>query len=144
MGRVLGIDFGDRRSGVALSDPGGVVALPRGTVEGEKALCDAVAGLVRDEGVELVVVGLPRNMDGSVGRKAEGVLAFVERLRARLGDVPIETWDERLTTVQAERELRSGGVGFHGRRERIDRVAAQILLQSYLDARRAREGRAED
>jgi putative Holliday junction resolvase len=133
MGRVLGIDYGEKRIGLALSDPTGSLARALEVVEGEDALWGVLERLGRDEDVDRIVLGLPRNMDGSVGRKAREVMEFKERLERRAG-LPVETWDERLTTVEAERYLRAGGIGPRKRGRRVDKVAAQILLQSFLDA----------
>ncbi|HLU48804.1 MAG TPA: Holliday junction resolvase RuvX [Planctomycetota bacterium] len=139
MGRVLAIDFGDRRFGLAMSDPTRTIARPLEVVEGEKRTLERVGALIASEGVEEIVVGLPRNMDGSLGPKAESVLAFVERLRGGVPEgIAIETWDERLTTVQAERNLAEQGVSRHRRRERVDALAAQILLETWLARSRSR------
>lgn len=132
MGRLLAIDYGEKRTGLALSDPSGTLASALDVVEGEQALWDSLERLVREKEVERIVLGLPLNMDGSVGPKAREVLAFKARLEARV-NVPVETWDERLTTVQAERSLRAGGASGRQRVRRLDKVAAQILLQSFLD-----------
>jgi len=151
---VLGIDLGDRRVGVAVSDPGGAIAFPLTVLDGSNrsALLRAVEDLVREKEAERVVVGLPRNMNGTLGERAEIVLAFREELAARL-DVPVETWDERLTSVQAERVIRTGEgreteKGGRPRRRggkkrrppekaRVDRIAAVLILQSWLDRRAA-------
>ncbi len=132
MGRVIGIDYGTKRFGLALSDTGRTLASPVAVLHGEAALRRELDRLIETEEVDRVVVGLPLNMDGSVGRKAKEVLAFRDRL-ARSLELPVDTYDERLTTVQAEDLLREAGFSFHQRAERIDKVAAQILLQSYLD-----------
>lgn len=94
--------------------------------------------LLAEEDVERLVVGLPLNMDGSVGPKAKAVLAFKERLEKEWG-VPVDTWDERLTTAQAHAAMRQAGLSGRQRTQRVDAVAAQILLQSYLDRQRAHE-----
>lgn len=131
MGRVLGIDFGDRRFGLALSDPTRTICRPFEVVEGEKNVLARVAALIGEEGIDQIVVGLPKNMDGSIGPKARTVLAFVERLEGAV-PVPVETLDERLTTVEAERSLAASGLSRDARKRRVDAVAAQILLQSWL------------
>ena len=135
MGRVLGVDYGSKRIGLALSDLSGLIARPLAVVDGEAELFTLLPRLVEEEEVETVVIGLPRNMDGSLGPKAREVLEFKARLEERT-DLPVETWDERLTTVQAERALRDGGLSRGKRGRRVDKVAAQILLQSYLDRAR--------
>lgn len=138
--RALGVDLGSRRIGVALSDSGGVLASPYETVErsGDEGRDHARLLALADEAdVEVVVVGLPLALDGSVGPAAEGVLAEVDRLR-RVTSLPVETYDERLTTVTATRLLREGGVKGKARRRVVDQVAAAVILQSWLDGRTAR------
>ncbi len=133
---AVGVDLGARRIGIALSDSGGTVATPWTKVErcGDEALDHRRIGeLVAEAEAEVVVVGLPLSLDGSVGPAAEGVLGEVERLRAVLA-VPVETYDERLTTVTAERVLRAQGVTGRRRRQVVDQVAASVLLQAWLDA----------
>ena len=142
MGRYVGIDHGDRRFGVALSDAGAVLASPRDVVEGEAALERYLERLIRDEEVIGLVVGLPLNMDGSAGPRAAKVRAFVARLEARFG-LPVATWDERLTSFQAESLLLEAGVRGSRRRARVDVVAAQLILQGFLDAQRPRQDPGE-
>ena len=134
--RAVGVDFGSRRIGIALSDSGGTVATPWTKVErsgDESRDHRRIAELVEEAEAEAVVVGLPLSLDGSIGPAAEGVLAEVERLRVVI-DVPVETYDERLTTVTAERALREQGVTAKRRRQVVDQVAASVLLQAWLDA----------
>ena len=132
--RVIGIDLGMRWIGIALSDETGTIATPLAVAEGvEKALC-LLRKIIADDGGERIVLGLPRNMDGTLGPKAKEALRFADLLRDRLG-VPVEVWDERLTTVEAERYLREADVPPRRWKERVNQVAAQILLQSFLDAR---------
>ena len=104
MATVIGIDLGDRRVGVAVSDPTGTIALPLPVLDGSdrRALLRAIEKLVREREADRVVLGLPVNMNGSLGERAEIVLAFREELAARIG-APVETWDERLTSVQIGR-----------------------------------------
>jgi putative Holliday junction resolvase len=135
MARVLGIDYGTRRIGLALSDIGQTLASPMAVVYGEPALYRELERLFAEESVERIVVGLPLNMNGTLGPKAKEAIAFKERLERRFG-IPVDTSDERLSTVQAEDALREAGLSFAKRAERIDKVAAQILLQTYLDRRR--------
>jgi putative Holliday junction resolvase len=97
-----------------------------------KKLAAHIAALVREKGIERVVVGLPRNMDGSIGPAANEALAFAERLRMQL-TCPVVTWDERLTTVAAHRTLRDAGHTTRTSRGKVDQVAAQLILQGYLD-----------
>jgi len=135
MSRTIGVDHGRKWFGIALSDASGRLARPLEVVKGEAQVLDRLADLIAAEGVERIVLGLPRNMDGSLGPKAREVLKFVETLRERF-PISVETWDERLTTVEAERYLREAGVPRRRWAERVNQVAAQILLQSYLDAHR--------
>jgi putative Holliday junction resolvase len=133
--RILGIDYGQKRIGVAISDEMGIVATPLGNVEenGVNAAVAAIAKMVSERAVGKIVVGLPRNMDGSLGAKAQETQAFVEKLKARV-KIPIQTWDERLTTKAAERVLIKANVSRKKRREVVDKMAAQMILQSYLDS----------
>jgi len=135
--RYLGLDVGDARIGVALSDETATIASARPTLTrvGPRRDVAAVAALVRENDVGEVVAGLPRRLDGSIGPQAEKVLELVERLR-RAVRVPVVTWDERFTTALAHQALAEAGVGRRDRRDKVDRVAAVLILQSYLDARR--------
>jgi putative holliday junction resolvase len=135
--RALGIDLGSRRIGVALSDSGGLMASPYETVErsGDTGLDhQRLLALAEEAEVEVLVVGLPLALDGTVGPAAEAVLAEVDQLRAAT-TTPVETYDERLTTVTATRLLREGGVKGKARRQVVDKVAAAVILQSWLDGR---------
>jgi len=136
MARTIGLDLGERRIGVALSDSAGTLATPYEvlTRSGDRARDRArLVELLDETGAELIVVGLPLSLDGSRGPAAQQVEAEVEELRAQLG-VPVETWDERLSTVEAERRLRAAGVRGRRRRHVVDQVAATVILQSWLDA----------
>lgn len=135
-GRIVGLDPGARRIGVAVSDGLGLTARGLAVAEGEEDLGRILRRIDAEDGIEVIVVGLPRNMDGSIGPKAREAMAFAERLRARTGR-PVELWDERLTTVEATRRLAERGVRGRRRSGKVDQAAAQIILQSYLDARRA-------
>lgn len=136
MTRILAVDLGDRRIGLAVSDPSGLIASPAGRIETDSAenAVQAVAQAARDKEAEEILVGVPFNMDGSVGEMGRKSLDFAERLRDVTG-LPVHTWDERLTSVQADRALRQGSMSRKKRKQRRDIVAAQIILQSYLDAR---------
>jgi len=132
--RILALDHGTARIGVAVSDPLKMIAQPLEAVPAQP-FADFLARLkvlIREQEVELILVGMPRNMDGSYGEAAVRVREFVIVLRESVA-VPLETWDERLTTVLAQRFLSEGGVRGAGRRERVDKTAAALLLQSYLD-----------
>ena len=133
-GRVLGIDYGSRRVGIALSDPLRVLARGAGTMENTPGLVTAVAGLIREEQVVLVVVGMPYGPDGGQGGKAEEVGRFVEELRGAV-EVPVETWDESYTSVNARQAFIDGGMKKKQRQEkgRVDEMAARLLLQEYLE-----------
>jgi putative holliday junction resolvase len=141
--RVLGIDPGARRIGLALSDPEGQFASPlpallaRGTEQTVQRLADEAARLA----VERVVVGLPLRLDGTEGESARLARKLAERLGAATG-LPIVLWDERFTSRAAERALAEAGARGARRKQAVDSVAAALLLQSYLDAERERDGRA--
>jgi len=135
MGRVMGLDVGDRTVGIALSDPLGVTAQGLPTLE-RTALqrdLDHLEAVCREHEVERIVVGLPLNMDGSEGPRAALTRAFARELERRTG-LPLELWDERLSTAQAERILLAADVSRRKRREVIDRLAAQVILQSWMEA----------
>ncbi len=138
MPRLLGLDVGDRRIGLALSDPLNITAQPLGVLErvGLKKDLDALAAMCVEHGVGELVVGLPTDRYGELGPQAENVLGFVKKLAERT-DLPVRTWDERFTTVAAERTLRDGGVPGKRRKGVRDQMAAQLILQAYLDARRS-------
>ncbi len=135
-GRWLGLDYGSRRIGVAVCDPTGTVATPLATVENrgiEAVLTDLrrIASEVRAVGL---IIGLPVRTGGEEGPEARAAREFGARVETTLG-IPVRLWDERLTTAGAERALIEGGVRRERRRAIIDRVAAQMILQSYLDSR---------
>jgi putative Holliday junction resolvase len=133
--RVLGIDPGTRRIGVALSDELGLIALPLATLErgSEQETIDRLLAALGGKRPRLAVVGLPLRLDGSEGGAARQARQLAALIEARL-DVEIELWDERMTSVQAERLLAEAGLSSKARRGPTDRVAAAIILQSFLDA----------
>ncbi len=133
---MIGLDFGEKRIGISMSDPAGRIAYPLETVPGGERFLERLTQILSQGEVGRIIIGLPRNMDGSLGPKAKEVLHFAKILQDRFG-IPVETWDERLTTVEAERYLRESGLSPRKRKLKVDRVASQILLQSYLDARAA-------
>lgn len=138
--RVLGLDLGSKRIGVALSDSSALIANPFAVVQrsGKRAVDhQRIAELVRDEEVDIVVVGLPLSMDGTLGPAAWAAVAEAEALATVL-PVPVETYDERLTTVTADQVLMQASLRADARRKVVDKVAATVLLQSWLDARRER------
>jgi putative Holliday junction resolvase len=136
-GPVLGLDLGDARIGVAISDPDARVAVPLGTIHvgqppGE---LKAVASLVRDHGVRRIVVGHPLSMSGEARDRADHATSFAAALRAVV-DVPVELHDERLSTAEAERRLAAAGVTGSARRRVVDQTAAAVILGAWLDAHR--------
>lgn len=135
MARTLGIDYGEKRIGLALSDDTGTVATPWRTIQVEshpKAAREIIADVERQL-VEKIVVGLPMRMDGSSGPAAEKARAFAELLEAA-ASVPVVFWDERFSTRTAEQALIEGGTRRNRRKQLVDKLAAQIILQHYLDA----------
>jgi putative Holliday junction resolvase len=135
LGRVLAIDLGTVRVGLAMSDPLRITGQPMGRLP-RRALRDdlrALVDVVRENDVEVVVVGHPLLMSGIAGERALDAQAFAERLRAEVR-CPVVLWDERLTTVQAERALLEGNVSRRNRKTVVDAAAAALLLQSWLDA----------
>ncbi len=133
--RILALDHGTVRIGVAVSDELKTIAQPLESIPAEPfaAFLERLQELLRDKEVELILVGLPRNMDGTFGPAAHKVQEFVARLQGAVS-VPIKTLDERLTSVQANRVLVEAGVRRERRRTKVDPMAAAILLQTYLDA----------
>jgi putative Holliday junction resolvase len=136
MNRILGLDFGRARIGVAISDELQMLAHPLETIPANEEPASRVAEIVREKQVDHVVAGIPRQMNGQIGTAATEVLEFVEKLRAIL-PCPVVTWDERLTTVAAHRALRDAGKKTRDTRGYVDQVAAQMILQTYLDRRAA-------
>ncbi len=132
--RILGLDVGDRRIGVAISDPLGLSAQALAVLErrNEAADIEELAALIEKYEVERIVVGLPRSLDGSIGRQAEKTLAFSKALSQRFA-IPVESWDERLSTVAAERVLRDAKVKRDKRKRHRDAIAAALILQGYLE-----------
>ncbi len=135
MKRIMGIDYGTARIGVALSDELQMLAHPAETIAADPRgdPIARIAVLAREKNVERIIVGLPRHLDGRAGESAEKVMAFAEKLRTRV-NCEVRTWDERLSTVAAHRSLREAGKSTRQTRGYVDQVAAQILLQSYLDS----------
>jgi putative holliday junction resolvase len=136
-GRALALDVGQRRIGLAISDSGGLLATPYTTITVKTPEEDiaAILTIAKQEQIALIVVGLPLSLDGTVGPQARFTLDFCDALRVA-SHVPVETWDERYSTVEAEVRLREAGVAPSRHRARLDAAAATVLLQSYLDARR--------
>ncbi|MDQ3200284.1 MAG: Holliday junction resolvase RuvX, partial [Verrucomicrobiota bacterium] len=135
MKRIMGIDYGTARIGVALSDELQMLAHPTETIALSKVAdpLARIAAIVREKNVERVVVGLPKHMNGSAGASAEEASGFAQKLKAKV-DCEVRTWDERLSSVAAHRALRDAGKSTRQTRGYIDQVAAQMLLQGYLDS----------
>jgi putative Holliday junction resolvase len=134
--RILGLDHGTRRVGVAVSDEMHLIAQPLEYIAPEP-FADFLARLkeiLREKEIELILIGMPRNMDGSYGPAALKVQEFAAALKDAV-TIPLKLWDERLTTTQAQKFLIQGGVRRDQRKEKVDQTAAAILLQSYLDSR---------
>src|SRR5205085_3922088 len=134
MKRVLGVDLGDARTGLAVSDELRMLAHPLETIESNsiETVVRRIKTIMSEKDIDCVVVGLPRNMDGSLGKSAGQAEHFVEKLRAMI-NCPVVTWDERLSTVAADRALLAAGKKTRQTKNIRDQVAAQIILQSYLD-----------
>ncbi len=142
MTRAIGVDLGSKRIGVALS--ASTIATPYEVVQrcGDKARDHRrIAELVEESGAEVVVVGLPLSLDGTVGPAAQRVLDEIEAMGSAI-DVPIETWDERLSTVTAEQSLRAQDLKGPARRRVVDMVAAAVILQSWMDAHEGANGQS--
>ncbi len=142
-GRVIGLDVGERRTGVAVSDPLGITAQPRGTIHHEtiEEGVEGVRALVDELKPVCIVAGLPLNQHGKVGPQAEKVLAFIKQLRETVS-VEIVTQDERFTSTQVERGMAEAGVRAKKRKQMVDQLAAQQILSVYLDRRAAERKRA--
>jgi putative Holliday junction resolvase len=142
--RALGLDPGSKRIGVAVSDRSGTIASPLVVLTRSSSRdhdLRELARLVRDEEADVVVVGLPLNLDGTPSRSSKAATALARQL-ATVVEVPVELHDERLTTVTAERTMIAAGLDGVRRRQRVDKVAAAVMLQSWLDARAHRLGGA--
>ncbi len=132
--RILGIDYGEKRVGLAISSSVGFIAQGLPTIErvdGEDYL-EELADIIKEKEVDEIVVGLPKNMNGSIGEKAEEVFVLVETLKSKF-NLPVHTFDERLTTVRAHRAMTGAKMSKKGKKKRVDMIAAQFILQSYLD-----------
>jgi putative Holliday junction resolvase len=139
MNRALGIDFGQVRIGLAISDELRLLAHPLETVPAGRDAIPRIAALIVQHKVDCVVVGVPKMMSGKLGPAADEANAFIEKLRAVIG-CPIVSWDERLTTVAAHRALQDAGKKTKETRGYVDQVAAQMILQAYLDQQMMRGG----
>ena len=140
--RILGVDFGEKRIGLAVSDPMGITAQGLPTLEnkGKKQMLVELEKICRAQGADELVIGLPRNMDGSFGPKANEIQALVPELEQIL-KIPILTWDERLTSRQAGRLMIEQGLSRRKQKQSSDRLAATLILQSYLEFKRVKNSR---
>ena len=132
--KIMSVDFGDSRTGIAVCDKSEFLASPL-TVIFEKNFdrcLEKTADLAKQEQAELIVVGFPKNMNNTVGERAEKALEFKEMLERRTG-LPVVMWDERLTTVEADRTMMETGIRRENRKEYVDMIAAVFILQGYLD-----------
>lgn len=136
MPRSMGLDVGDKTIGVAVSDLFGWTAQGLETIQrvGIKKDLQRLEEIIKEHDVNKIVVGLPKNMNGTIGPQGEKVLEFNEKLKKRFSDVEIVSWDERLTTVAAERSLIEADVSRKKRKQVIDKMAAVYILQGYLDS----------
>lgn len=143
--RLLGLDVGDKRIGIALSDETATLASGLDTFlrVGPRKDLKAIAELVRAHGVSDIVVGLPRRLDGSLGEQAQKVLQFMDELRDVV-KVPVVSWDERFTSSMATQALIEGNVSRRDRKSVVDKVAATLILQSYLDYKKVHDAEANE
>ncbi len=137
--RIMAIDYGDAHTGIAISDPTGLLAGYTTTIDAYRAetVAERIADLAREHGVEELVLGYPRNMDGSVGPRAEKAEAMAERLRGVTG-LPVTLWDERRTTIDAHQILFQNGKNAKKRKKTVDAVAASLILEGYLTYKKSR------
>jgi len=138
--RILGLDFGDKKIGVAISDPFFMIAQALEVIERKnenefKATMKRLAEIIEEYDVFEIVLGMPKNMNNTEGERCEKTLLFKERLEKRFPKIKIILWDERLSTVAAEKSLISAGMRRENRKKIIDKIAAHYILQSYLDGR---------
>ena len=144
MSRALGIDHGEARIGVAISDDLGMMAHPLETiVVREREPLARIAEIVARDGIGMIVLGLPRNMDGTYGPASEKARAFAELLRAKV-PCEVKLWDERLTSVAAQKSLHAAGLNTKQSRAVIDQVAAQLILQGWLDSQQINQGMRDE
>ncbi len=134
---ILGIDYGTKRIGIAKSDALGMFAHGKGYLEntGFDKVLPQLKEYCREFETTMILVGLPKQLDGTIGLAAEKVLEFVEKLKESI-DLPVETWDERLTSKSADRFMTPDAINNKKKRKKIDQLAAQIMLQGYLDLKR--------
>ena len=134
--RYLAIDYGDKRTGLAICDPAETIASPLTVIEGQKDLIKKINEIVTSEKIEAIVLGLPLNMDDSQGFRAKLVFQFAEKLKAQL-QIPIHLQDERLSSFAAEADLAPAELTRKKKKKRLDAVAAAVILQAFLDSKKA-------
>lgn len=132
MPKYLGIDYGAKRIGLAVSDPTGLIATSLRYVDASSDLLDNIENISKEREIDEIVVGLPKNMNGTLGYRAKETISFVDKLKDRVA-IPITFWDERVTTMEAKRLLISADVSRKKRKKVIDGMAAQLILQGFLD-----------
>ena len=137
--RIMAIDYGDAHTGIAISDPTGFLAGFTTTINAYRpeAVADQVASLAREHGVEALVLGYPKNMDGTLGPRAEKAQAMGELLKTVTG-LPVTLWDERRTTIDAHQILMGAGKNAKKRKKTVDAVAATLILEGYLTYKKSR------
>ena len=136
--RILGIDYGEARTGIAISDESEILSNTYGTLHerNKEALADKVASICEENNVQKIVLGLPKNMDGTEGFRAQATRVFKELLESRLPDLTFEFYDERMTTMIASHFMAEAGTKGKKKRNSIDALSAQIILQDYLERNR--------
>lgn len=137
--RILALDVGDKRIGVAISDPLGIIASPLTKIDrtGTKSAIGTIVELVHLHDVELIIAGLPYSLDGTMGPQAHRIKYFLTKISEQI-DIPIETWDESYTTLAAEEKMAEAGIRKDKRKKQIDAAAAALILQEYLDTVRTK------
>lgn len=145
--RIMGIDYGDARIGIAISDPFGWTAQGLDTIDWKDNLSlpiEKISKLVREYGIEKIIVGYPVNMNGTLGERALKTENFIRKLTEKIENISIVKWDERLTTVAAHRILSEAGIKASKRKKSVDRIAATYILQGYLDSIRNETSNNDD
>lgn len=142
--RIMGLDFGSKTVGVAISDPllitaQGIEIIERKEENKLRRTLARIEALIVEYGVEEIVLGLPKHMNNTLGERAELSMEFKDKLERRTG-LPVQMWDERLTTVAADRAMMEAGIRREHRKEHVDRIAACFILQGYLDYRKNKDG----
>jgi len=133
MKRIIGIDYGKKRIGIAVSDPLGITAQPVETIENSKTSLQKIKDIVGRYEAELIVIGLPKNLKGEIALAAEDVLVFVKKIENFMPGIEVETYDERLTTAHVMKNLSESGLSGQKKRQVVDKMAAAYILQGYMD-----------